>query len=245
MSRFVLLGGLGGVVVSVIQLAHYVCMQVNGEIKAPRKVLRCSVLTLKCVAVQKCYTTLRTTNWRGCVDLQLGADLQIFNPGVQMHLNTWEIFCVCLQPRQTVLTAAGSIGQASGDLLRQIGENETDERFQVRPHPPATDLPWSIEPIHVNDGVHTGHTLGMCSSVTLNHVSATDIIHLANQTVLENITCSCVCMQPIRAETGQHVRHCDVFSEDFLAFVIFVITKISKAVYILSIIAFQVSCPVS
>lgn len=36
-----------------------------------------------------------------------------------------------LQPRQTVLTAAGSIGQASGELLRQIGENETDERFQV------------------------------------------------------------------------------------------------------------------
>ncbi|KAK7913654.1 hypothetical protein WMY93_013865 [Mugilogobius chulae] len=34
------------------------------------------------------------------------------------------------EPRQTVLTAAGSIGQASGDLLRQIGENESDERFQ-------------------------------------------------------------------------------------------------------------------
>ncbi|XP_076012338.1 talin-2 [Genypterus blacodes] len=34
------------------------------------------------------------------------------------------------EPRQTVLTAAGSIGQASGDLLRQIGENETDECFQ-------------------------------------------------------------------------------------------------------------------
>ncbi|XP_060030382.1 talin-2 isoform X4 [Erinaceus europaeus] len=34
------------------------------------------------------------------------------------------------EPRQTVLTAAGSIGQASGDLLRQMGENETDERFQ-------------------------------------------------------------------------------------------------------------------
>ncbi|XP_030044269.1 LOW QUALITY PROTEIN: talin-2 [Microcaecilia unicolor] len=34
------------------------------------------------------------------------------------------------EPRQTVLTAAGSIGQASGDLLRQIGENEVDERFQ-------------------------------------------------------------------------------------------------------------------
>ncbi|KAK6475232.1 talin-2-like isoform X1 [Huso huso] len=35
-----------------------------------------------------------------------------------------------LQPRQTVLTAAGSIGQASGDLLRHIGESEADERFQ-------------------------------------------------------------------------------------------------------------------
>ncbi|XP_023568211.1 talin-2 isoform X2 [Octodon degus] len=34
------------------------------------------------------------------------------------------------EPRQTVLTAAGSIGQASGDLLRQIGEIETDDRFQ-------------------------------------------------------------------------------------------------------------------
>ncbi|XP_061601059.1 talin-2a [Cololabis saira] len=34
------------------------------------------------------------------------------------------------EPRQTVLTAAGTIGQASGDLLRQIGEGETDERFQ-------------------------------------------------------------------------------------------------------------------
>uniref|UniRef100_A0A6Q2X2P9 Talin 2a n=1 Tax=Esox lucius TaxID=8010 RepID=A0A6Q2X2P9_ESOLU len=34
------------------------------------------------------------------------------------------------EPRQTVLTAAGSIGQASGDLLRHMGEGETDERFQ-------------------------------------------------------------------------------------------------------------------
>lgn len=36
-----------------------------------------------------------------------------------------------MQPRQTVLTAAGSIGQASGDLLHHMGEGETDERFQV------------------------------------------------------------------------------------------------------------------
>ncbi|XP_073799462.1 talin-2 isoform X1 [Danio rerio] len=34
------------------------------------------------------------------------------------------------EPRQTVLTAAGSIGQASGDLLKQMGEGETDGRFQ-------------------------------------------------------------------------------------------------------------------
>lgn len=40
-----------------------------------------------------------------------------------------------IQPRQTVLTAAGSIGQASGDLLRHIGEGETDEKFQVGRHP--------------------------------------------------------------------------------------------------------------
>ncbi|KAM6961376.1 talin-2 [Aplochiton taeniatus] len=34
------------------------------------------------------------------------------------------------EPRQTVLTAAGTIGQASGDILRHMGEGETDERFQ-------------------------------------------------------------------------------------------------------------------
>lgn len=57
-----------------------------------------------------------------------------------MYLNADGIMMVlcdcaflCLQPRQTVLTAAGTIGQASGDLLRQIGEGEIDERFQVTP----------------------------------------------------------------------------------------------------------------
>lgn len=34
-----------------------------------------------------------------------------------------------------MLTAAGSIGQASGDLLRHMGEGETDEKFQVGRHP--------------------------------------------------------------------------------------------------------------
>ncbi|CAG5958004.1 unnamed protein product [Menidia menidia] len=42
---------------------------------------------------------------------------------------------ILVQPRQTVLTAAGSIGQASGDLLRHMGEGETDEKFQVGHHP--------------------------------------------------------------------------------------------------------------
>uniref|UniRef100_A0A674KCH7 Talin 2 n=1 Tax=Terrapene triunguis TaxID=2587831 RepID=A0A674KCH7_9SAUR len=48
------------------------------------------------------------------------------------------------EPRQTVLTAAGSIGQASGELLRQIGENETDERFQVRSCELLTDVLMSL-----------------------------------------------------------------------------------------------------
>lgn len=44
------------------------------------------------------------------------------------------------QPRQTVLTAAGSIGQASGDLLHHMGEGETDEKFQVGIRPLAVSM---------------------------------------------------------------------------------------------------------
>lgn len=50
---------------------------------------------------------------------------------LELKIQRLRFLRVCVQPRQTVLTAAGSIGQASGDLLRQIGESETDERFQV------------------------------------------------------------------------------------------------------------------
>jgi len=60
------------------------------------------------------------------------------------------------QPRQTVLTAAGSIGQASGDLLRHMGEGETDEKFQVGRHPltvPMT-LPAKQEDTHIISGPH-------------------------------------------------------------------------------------------
>ncbi|XP_016086932.1 talin-2-like [Sinocyclocheilus grahami] len=45
-------------------------------------------------------------------------------------LRSGELPCGPDQPRQTVLSAASSIGQASGDLLKQMGEGETDERFQ-------------------------------------------------------------------------------------------------------------------
>lgn len=61
-----------------------------------------------------------------------------------------------MQPRQTVLTAAGSIGQASGDLLRQIGENETDERFQVRLPPP-------LRPIQPNQRTKWTESFGLVS----------------------------------------------------------------------------------
>ena len=53
-----------------------------------------------------------------------------------------------LQPRQNLLQAAGLVGQTSGELLQQIGESDTDPRFQVsvpsstqgRPLPTAIGL---------------------------------------------------------------------------------------------------------
>ncbi|RXM97133.1 Talin-1 [Acipenser ruthenus] len=36
------------------------------------------------------------------------------------------------EPRQVLLQAAGNVGQASGDLLQQIGESEADQRFQFK-----------------------------------------------------------------------------------------------------------------
>lgn len=120
-----------------------------------------------------------------------------------------------------MLTAAGSIGQASGDLLRQIGENETDERFQVRLQPPAADLIMSLESIYSSEDVYTGHTLKKCltfalmdsqnmrSSVTLNRASEPDMIDLASHTVL------------IRSQSElRHSSTYDIVFEDFLAFVI-------------------------
>lgn len=39
--------------------------------------------------------------------------------------------CMCFQPRQNLLQAAGNVGQASGELLQQIGESDADQHFQV------------------------------------------------------------------------------------------------------------------
>ena len=46
------------------------------------------------------------------------------------------------QPRQNLLQAAGNVGQASGELLQQIGESDTDPHFQVgdSPSPPEPQL---------------------------------------------------------------------------------------------------------
>ena len=76
---------------------------------------------------------------------------------------------MCVQPRQTVLTAAGSIGQASGDLLRQIGESETDERFQVKLHPvrlssvpPSVCCSKKTQLLRVCHSVNRKHSAGEC-----------------------------------------------------------------------------------
>lgn len=45
------------------------------------------------------------------------------------------------QPRQNLLQAAGNVGQASGELLQQIGESDTDPHFQVGDAPPPHTPP--------------------------------------------------------------------------------------------------------
>uniref|UniRef100_A0A8C3P5U5 Talin 1 n=1 Tax=Cyanoderma ruficeps TaxID=181631 RepID=A0A8C3P5U5_9PASS len=44
------------------------------------------------------------------------------------------------EPRQNLLQAAGLVGQTSGELLQQIGESDTDPRFQVTAH--GVGVPW-------------------------------------------------------------------------------------------------------
>ncbi|XP_014731019.1 PREDICTED: talin-1 isoform X1 [Sturnus vulgaris] len=44
------------------------------------------------------------------------------------------------EPRQNLLQAAGLVGQTSGELLQQIGESDTDPRFQI----PENRCAWSL-----------------------------------------------------------------------------------------------------
>ncbi|XP_044876390.1 talin-1 isoform X1 [Mauremys mutica] len=48
-----------------------------------------------------------------------------------------------VEPRQNLLQAAGSVGQTSGELLQQIGESDTDPRFQIPESRRARTLPTS------------------------------------------------------------------------------------------------------
>ncbi|XP_053145753.1 talin-1 isoform X1 [Hemicordylus capensis] len=45
------------------------------------------------------------------------------------------------EPRQSLLQAAGTVGQTSGELLQQIGESDTDPRFQMVEHWRSRTLP--------------------------------------------------------------------------------------------------------
>uniref|UniRef100_A0A669DSP6 Talin 2a n=1 Tax=Oreochromis niloticus TaxID=8128 RepID=A0A669DSP6_ORENI len=89
------------------------------------------------------------------------------------------------EPRQTVLTAAGSIGQASGDLLRQIGENETDERFQVRLQPFITSLHSEKSQCSGTD-VLMNLAKAVANAAAMLVLKAKNVAQVAEDTVLQN-----------------------------------------------------------
>uniref|UniRef100_A0A8B9LBX1 Talin 2b n=1 Tax=Astyanax mexicanus TaxID=7994 RepID=A0A8B9LBX1_ASTMX len=81
------------------------------------------------------------------------------------------------EPRQTVLTAAGSIGQASGDLLRQMGEGETDERFQL--------IAKSIRsPIKIDIMMNLAKAVANAAAMLV--LKAKNVAQVAEDTVLQN-----------------------------------------------------------
>lgn len=65
-------------------------------------------------------------------------------------MNLVSILPCSLQPRQNLLQAAGLVGQTSGELLQQIGESDTDPRFQVSA--PS-----------INQGHPLPKTIGLCT----------------------------------------------------------------------------------
>uniref|UniRef100_A0AAQ4S7L3 Talin 2 n=1 Tax=Gasterosteus aculeatus aculeatus TaxID=481459 RepID=A0AAQ4S7L3_GASAC len=76
------------------------------------------------------------------------------------------------EPRQTVLTAAGSIGQATGDLLRHMGEGETDEKFQHLLSPgPSTNI-------------HGSFTVANAAAMLV--LKTKNVAQVAEDTILQN-----------------------------------------------------------
>lgn len=61
-----------------------------------------------------------------------------------------------------MLTAAGSIGQASGDLLHHMGEGETDEKFQVGIHPLTVSMT-------LHSKQEDAHFAGLLSKVSIHN----------------------------------------------------------------------------
>uniref|UniRef100_A0A8C5BXH9 Talin 2 n=1 Tax=Gadus morhua TaxID=8049 RepID=A0A8C5BXH9_GADMO len=89
------------------------------------------------------------------------------------------------EPRQTVLSAAGSIGQASGDLLRHMGEGETDERFQVGPG--ARQLgPWSRRFGLFPQDILMNLAKAVANAAAMLVLKAKNVAQVAEDTVLQN-----------------------------------------------------------
>uniref|UniRef100_A0A673CK07 Talin 2b n=1 Tax=Sphaeramia orbicularis TaxID=375764 RepID=A0A673CK07_9TELE len=82
------------------------------------------------------------------------------------------------EPRQTVLTAAGSIGQASGDLLRHMGEGETDEKFQVGRHP-------LVVPMTLLDTL-MNLAKAVANAAAMLVLKAKNVAQVAEDTILQN-----------------------------------------------------------
>uniref|UniRef100_A0A8C6KU83 Talin 2 n=1 Tax=Nothobranchius furzeri TaxID=105023 RepID=A0A8C6KU83_NOTFU len=87
------------------------------------------------------------------------------------------------EPRQTVLTAAGSIGQASGDLLRHMGEGETDEKFQVGCNPRTISM--MVPPPPTSDTL-MNLAKAVANAAAMLVLKAKNVAQVAEDTVLQN-----------------------------------------------------------
>uniref|UniRef100_A0A672PQ11 Talin 2 n=1 Tax=Sinocyclocheilus grahami TaxID=75366 RepID=A0A672PQ11_SINGR len=81
------------------------------------------------------------------------------------------------QPRQTVLSAASSIGQASGDLLKQMGEGETDERFQCLSR---------TFPVRCQEDIMMNLAKAVANAAAMLVLKAKNVAQVAEDTALQN-----------------------------------------------------------